>query len=351
MRGHVAVLCVALAAAPAAAQPESEVPAEDAPAPAPTKDPKQAKKWRDTGATLVSKGDALTRRKKLDDAKVQYENAVTAFQRAMEFGADANVAYELGVAHDKLGTHDEAYKILRTVVKAGSGARPDIVKKATAKLDELSTKIGLVMLLIKPEGATISIGGNEVGRSPLEEPLVLAPGTYTIALSADGFEPKQTEIKVEAGSESERTLELEAMEIIVTPPDPPDEQPVAPPPVATASKTPMFVGGGAAVALFGVATVTGLMARSAHDTFTSTTSTEDERSDAQSRGKKLALVTDLCLVGGVAAAGFTAYWYFAKYRGAQQKSTSERAAREAAKLDVVPWVKLDAGGFAVAGSF
>lgn len=347
-RGRVALLCVAFAAAPAAAQPEDEAPPADdaAPEPAPAKDPKQAKKWRDTGATLVGKGDALARRNKPDEAKTQYENALTAFQRAIEFGADANVTYELALVHDKLGKHDEAYKILRTVGKAGAGLRPDILKKATAKLDDLATKIGLVMLAIKPDGATIAIGGNEVGRSPLAEPLVLAPGTYTIALSADGFQPKQTEIKVEAGSESERTIELEAVEIVVQPPAPPEEKP-APPPPARASKTPLFVGGGAAVALFGVATVTGLMARSEHDTFTGATSTEDERADAQARGKKLALVTDLCLVGGVAAAGFTAYWYFAKYRTAQQKPET----RDEAKLDVVPWVKLDAGGFAVAGSF
>lgn len=346
MRARVPVvvglsLCLA---SPLSAQPTDPPPAEEEAAP--VKDPKQAKRWQQTGATLVKKGDARARRN-ADEAKVQYENARTAYEKAIQFGADASAAYELALVLDKLGKHDEAYQQLRALAKEDSGAQPDVMKKASTKADEISMKIGLVLLVVKPEGATISIAGTEVGRAPLAEPLALMPGQYTIAFAADGFQPKQTEINVEGGSESERTIELEPIPVTVVPPAaPPQDEPVAPPRVIGPSKVPLFVGGGAAIALFGAATATGLMARSEHDTFTSQASTPDERADAQARGKKLALVTDLCLVGGVAAVGFTAYWYFAKYR-----SASAESAAETAKLDVLPWVQGDGGGFAVAGSF
>lgn len=358
MRGRrLAIACLVLgtAVAPAGAQPadDTEAPTEEGEAPpAPVKDPKLAKKWRDTGTQLVQRGDALTRQKKPDDAKVQYENARTAYEKALDAGADMVVRYELGVVFDKLGKFDEAVKQYRLVVKPGSGAKPADVKRATTKLDDATTKVGLVTLMVKPEGATVSIGGNEVGKTPLADPLVLMPGTYTIAFAADGFQPKETEIVVEAGSESERTIELEAVKIIVEAPRPREDEEPAPTVAPDGpSKVPLYLGGGATIALVAVATVTGLAARSAHDTFTAPESTANERADAQDRGKRMALVTDLCIGGAVVAAGVTAYWYFAKYRPAQREQAAERAAKLEPKLDVVPWVKVDAGGFAVAGSF
>ncbi len=322
------------------------------PAPEPVvKDPKIAKKWLQAATQLVQKGDAFTRAKRPDDAKGPYENAVTAYQKAIEASDDINLDLDLGNVLDKLGKFDEAMKSYRRVVSAKAGVKPDVLKKATAKLDDESTKIGMVTLSVKPEGATVSLGGTAIGLTPLPEPLILMPGTYTLSFEAPGFQPKDSEIKVEAGSESERAIELEPIQIIVQPVKPEFEEP-RPVVVSTGpSKLPLYVGGGIAVGLTGVAIVTGILATSQHGTYTDRMSTGIEREDAKSNGQTLALVTDICLVTAVAAAGFTTYWYFSKYKAPKPKAERDARAPVMTKVDVMPWVQPNTGGVVLGGWF
>jgi hypothetical protein len=309
------------------------------------KDPKVAKKWLQAAQQLVQKGDAATRAKKTDDAKTNYENAITAYEKSIEAGDDPNVYFDLAVVEEKAGKLDRAATHFRTLIKA-QGARADLVKKATARFDDLTTKTGLVTIIAKPEGATISISGNEVGKTPLAEPLVLMPGTYSFAIMADGHVTKEVELKIEAGSESERTIQLEEGKSEPPPkrePERPIEKPIAAAPPAGPDKLPLYVGAGAAGGFVLIATITGIMAVGKHSTFEDENASPGARADAKDAGKTLAVVTDICIVGALAAGGFTAYWYFRKYKPAQQKMETKTA--------VVPWVKPDAGGLSLAGSF
>ncbi len=350
-------------AAPAPA-PGDAPPPEDAP-PAPEvvpKDPKLAKKLQTTGHQLEKKGDYSTRKNKPEEAQGHYEAALNAYTKALELADDAGVLtlrYEMGVVLDKLGKHDLAAIQMRMVVQGKTAIKPDIQKKATAKYDELTMKIGLVTLTVNTEGATISLNGVELGKSPLPEPLIFAPGTYTLSFAADGYQPKDSEIKVEAGSETERAIDLEPIKIVVTPittdPEPtvPDVKPEGP------SLLPVYIGGGLTVALGVTAVITGIMAKSQHSTFVADDSTKLERDDAKANGETLAKVTDVLLISAVAAGGFTAYWYFFKYRPAKRKLAEQPDgpvrrdpnAPDISKVDVVPWVQTTGAGFSVLGSF
>jgi hypothetical protein len=162
---------------------------------APVKDPKVAKKWLSAAQTLVQKGDYLSRAKKPDDAKEQYTNAVTAYQKAIEAGDDVSVYLALALVEDKLGQLASAYQHCKLVVDPKANAKPDVVKKAQAEIDQLTPKIGVIKLTIKPEGTLVTMGGNQVGESPLLTPLVLDPGTYTLSFAAVGYQPKDVELK------------------------------------------------------------------------------------------------------------------------------------------------------------
>ena len=380
------IACVVLAAVfalpqasaqPAAPEPDIEMDPEPAgsgsavPTPTPptgegsaasvavVKDPKVAKKWQSAAQQLVQKGDYNTRKNKAEDAKLQYENALTAYAKAIEASDDPVLRYELGLVEDKLGKFDLAAVHMRTVVAAKTGVKPDILKKATAKYDELTTKVGLVMLTVSTAGATISLNGAEIGKSPITEPLIVMPGTYTLSFSADGYQPKDSEIKVEAGSESERAIELDPIKIVVEPIKNEPDAPLATTALRPPSKLPMYIGGGAAVAFVGVGVVTGILAISAHSTFTAGDSKAVDRADAKSNGTTLAHVTDIMFAGALVAGGVTAYWYFFKYKPGQKKRTEgdqpiigrDPNAPDISKVDVLPWVQPTAGGFSVAGSF
>jgi Na+/glutamate symporter len=108
--------------------------------------------------------------------------------------------------------------------------------------------------------------------------------------------------------------------------------------------------------------VTGILAVGRHGTYTAPGSTAAERDAARSSGRALAIVTDVALAGGLAAGGFTAYWYLVKYRPAQGKRAEQPPAATAAvrgrrdpaqstKLDLIPWVQSDASGLTLVGVF
>jgi hypothetical protein len=307
-------------------------------------DPKAAKRWLAVGQTLMQRGAYLAARNRADEAKQQFENAATAYHKAIEAGDDVNVYAELAAAEEKLGKVDAAVRHLRLVVRA-SGVRPDVEKRASARLDELLARVGLVTLTVAPPGTSITLGGSEVGHSPLAEPLVLLPGTYTLAFQAAGFEPKEAELRVDAGTESERAIELEPMKVVVEPVPPPAPEP-APrvEPSARPSRLPLYAGAGLTVAAVAGAGALGALALREHATFTRRSTDPVDRDDARANGRLLAQLADVAIVTAVAAAGFTAYWYFYRYKRHHDNSRQS-------KLDVVPWVQPQLGGMTVAGRF
>src|SRR5439155_10621650 len=157
--------------------------------------------------------DYFVRAKRDGDAKAQYENAVTAYEKAIEAGDDNSLYFAMALVEDKLGATASAYKHLKTAIDPKSGVKPDVIKKAQAKLDELSAKVGTLMLAITPDGTQVMLAGKTLAESPLSEPLVLDPGTYTLSFVAVGYQPKDAEIKIEPGSESERKIVLEPVKV------------------------------------------------------------------------------------------------------------------------------------------
>jgi hypothetical protein len=305
---------------------------------APAKDPKLAHQKLAAAQDAERRGDADAARGHSSDAKAQWSNAAAAYQEAIAAGDDVTVNYALAVVEEKLGHHADAYKRLQIVAKA-DGVKPDVIKKVQAKLDDVTAKVGTVKLTVSPDGAQVSVAGNVVGTTPLADPLVLAPGGYTVTLSAPGYQPKDTELKVQAGSESEHKIALDAIPIAVT--SHIQEPPPTPRPKQT-SYVPLFIGGGVTLGFAVAATLTGIAAIHQHDIYVDPTTDEADRKNAQSTGRLEAHVTDACIVGAIAAAAVTAGWYY---------FTAANAPESPSKVGVAPWVQPDASGLVVAGSF
>ena len=368
-----AVAVVAVGGMPRAAIAQPAQPAEPAAgaaaaAGAPAKDPKVAKRWFAVGQTLMQRATYFASRNRPDEARQQFENAATAYQKAIDAGDDPGVYVELATAEEKAGKPDAAVRHLRLLgrlVRAGAGVRPDAAKRAAARLDELLARVGLVTLRVTPPGTSITLGGSELGLSPLAEPLVLMPGTYTLAFQAEGHQPREAELRVEPGTESERAIELEAVKVIVEPVQPPapeDVSHVAPPPPRP-SRLPLYAGAALTVAAIGGASTLGALALREHAVFTRRTTEPVAREDARANGRLLAQLTDVAIVTAVAAAGFTAYWYFYRYKRRLDNSAADRTGKPTAgrparhavsrqtKVDVVPWVQSRLGGMTLAGRF
>jgi tetratricopeptide (TPR) repeat protein len=336
-----------------------------APVVAPVKDPKLARRWLAAAQQLVQRGSYLAAHHRPDDAALQFDRAVAAYRKAIDASDDLGLYLELASAEDKLGKFDDAVRHLRLVVHAPisavarSGAvRPEISARAAARLEQLSLRVGLVTLAVTPAGTAITLGGSELGTSPLAEPLVLLPGTYTLAFQAEGYQALDAELRIEPGSEIERAIALEpvhpaaptaptapAAPAVVVRPQAIDREAPGP------SRRPLVVTAGITGAAALSAAICGALAVVEHARFTARTATASERDAARTTGARLALAADLSLVTAIAAGGMTAYWYFHKYRPSRNKSEIVRRASAAAKLGVVPWVQTGSGGVTIAGRF
>ena len=93
---------------------------------------------------------------------------------------------------------------------------------------------------------------------------------------------------------------------------------------------------------------------SRHATFTATSTSTPDRAAARTSGQRFALLAEVSLGTAVVAAGFTAYWYFYKYKRLLHKFEERHVASLAnseTKIDVVPWVQPQSSGVMIAGWF
>jgi hypothetical protein len=365
-------LCLALAAAaPASAQPgEVEMepdgeppipdlgPPDDGPAPPVEPDPAMkaaAKKLLDGGDGFLKKGDYYAKRKKQDKAVIEYERSLAAYQKAFELIGNPKIYYPIATAEEKLGRWLDAAIHLRRFLTSSGEIDAKLQADAEARLETIKLNLGVLALNVQPEGAQVSIDGNVIGTAPLPEPLFLAPGEYALAISADGYKPMEQQLTIEAGSESERAIELESAAVIIDAPVRPPPPPEPPPQPPAPSKMVLYVAGGATLALFAGATTTGILAMGKNSTFK-----DDPESSAgeaaRTSGKNLALLTDGLIIGTVVAGGLAAYYYTKIYKPRRREYNQKLEDRrngamvrvrrpEGPKVIVTPWVQGDGGGF------
>jgi hypothetical protein len=333
-----------------AGRPATE--AGDPAAPVAVKDPKLAKKWLAAAGLLMQKASRFAAKARPIDARAQFENAITAYQRAIEASDDVALYAELATAEEKIGKLDDAVKHLLRVITAPAGVKPELARRASVRLETLSTRVGFVTVTVTPPGSSISLGGTPIGPAPLAEPLVLMPGTYTLAFQADGFQPKEAEIKVDPGVEIERAIELDPVNVRVEPPRPlvPDE-PLPGDRPTPRSRAPLYAGAAITGAAVVGSAVFGILALGEHATFVGAATAASDREDARVRGQQDVLIAGISLGTAVVAAGVTVAWYFVKYRQPHRKSDNRPRPPAAAKLDVVPWVQPQSGGVTLAGRF
>lgn len=360
-------LAMCVGAAPVMAQEAPEPPIDDAvPEPAPDAPPAMseaeakaaARKLLDGGDGFLKKGDQYARRKRGADATAQYERALAAYQKAFELVPNPQILFPVAVAEEKLERWADAARDFRRFLTQVAEPDPTLKADAERRLEAAKLHIGVLALVIDPEDTHVSLDGVELGVSPLSEPLFLAPGDYTLGFSADGYEPLEQSVTIEAGSESERSFTLKSLRIIIeTPKPPPPPRPVEPLPPAP-SKAPLFIGGAIAVGLLGGATAAGILAIGKHGEFEDPDATDAEREDARTSGKRMALLSDGLLAGGLVATGVVTFYYLKVYRpkararSERRRRDAEAAAEEFAfrpKVMVTPWVQGSGAGLTLVG--
>jgi tetratricopeptide (TPR) repeat protein len=316
MRFTIAILAMAVAlgsAAPALAQPDEAAKRE-------------AAKLLGEGDKHFKRGDYYTRKERADKATEEYEKALAKYEQAFDLFPSPKIYYPIAQAEEKLGRWLEAIRHYRQLIEETEDLSDEVRSAAITRIDEVMQHVVMLVLIIEPDGATITIDGEVVGQSPVNEPYILPPGEHTIAVTAEGYTPFEATEELVAGEQAQRTIELDAIPVLVEKPKPrpPKQQPV--PPV---DKTRLWVGLGATGGLAALATITGLVAVSKHGTFSDDSLPDDERMAARDSGQTYAVLTDIFWVAAIGAGAYTAYYYYGTYKPEVRAREQMQQARDA----------------------
>jgi tetratricopeptide (TPR) repeat protein len=311
---------------------------------------KTARKLLAEGDRFLQRGNYLAKKGKREKANEQYLLALDNYQRAFEAVPKPQIYFAIGEAETKLGRYLDAFKHYTTLLEESEKVSDELRAAVEVRIDAVKAHLAVITVKAVPKGATVSLDGEEIGKVPLAQPLVMEPGEHLLVIRLKGHTPFEEKLTLSAGDKSTKSVKLELVpdieeepKIVKTSPRKKREAPSAP------GKGILIAGLVTTSTFAAVATITGIVAVSKHGTLTDGALPIDDREAAGDSGKTLAIVTDVMLLGAVAAGAFTTYYYYKVYRPRQR--AMELSAQTPKAVWVSPYVAEEAAGLVVGGSF
>jgi tetratricopeptide (TPR) repeat protein len=231
------------------------------------------KKTRDAARKAYGEGEKAF-------AAGDFSAAHTGYAKANELIPSAHAAYWAAKSLDQGGKTDDAIKAYEALL-----ADPGASKIGDDKLGDAQTRlatlkaslVGEITVSTLPATATVSVDGvAQPGPPPVV--LKLAPGPHKLGFTAEGFDAKEVDLQVQAGTKVEQKVELQqhaallpplAAEPVVAP------APLPPPPEPEKhSKVPAYVTLGIAAGGAIVGTIFGVQALQSKSDFDKTPTTK-----------------------------------------------------------------------------
>ena len=150
----------------------------------------------------------------------EFEQAVESFQAAAELVPSADLWYNIARGYEELRRYDDAAEYYRRYLRDRIDP-PDRARIEThiAELERAHEEqrrqardvptMGSLRVDVDQEGASVTVGGDDVGVSPLTDPLAIAPGLHTLRVNLDGYVPFRSDVRVLAGVTTLADVNLE----------------------------------------------------------------------------------------------------------------------------------------------
>jgi hypothetical protein len=240
-----------------------------------------------------------------------YDEALLEFQRAYAVAPTYKLLYNLAVV--SVAVHDYVKAVdyfERYLIAGGTEVEPVRAADIDKQLERLRARIATIRVTVNVPGADVAIDDVVVGKAPLAKPITVNPGRHRVSASSTGYFPTAT--VVELAGRDDRPVALSLVQEQVA-------QPVKP------SRPLPWVAYGVTAALGAGATVTGLLALGARDTYKSKADTlgasADEVASSYRTMRALSITCDALLVGTVVMAGISTYLTL---RSPKEKATASR---------------------------
>jgi hypothetical protein len=147
-----------------------------------------------------------------DDKIKDYEGALVEFQVSVKLFPTKAGLFNLGVCLRKLARYGEALEVFsRIKTEYGDSLDRQMRDAVDKELETIRRITAELVISVDPAGATIRLDGALVGKSPLDEPLVLGPRKYLIRVEAVGYKSVERAITLVTGQRREEAFELVAV--------------------------------------------------------------------------------------------------------------------------------------------
>jgi hypothetical protein len=240
--------------------------------------------------------------------EADYRAALVEFRRAYETAPNAAVLYNIGQTYYQLQNYAAALVALgRYLTEAGSGAPHR--REVEQTIDTLQTRVGKVAISTSAPGADITVDDELVGKTPLDEPVLVSIGRRKITALRDGRVTETRFVDVAAGDTVTASLSADARGTPVGPVAPPSKGPSQS--TITTGWVITGIAGAAAVGLSGYAWLASRDLSSARDAMpVSSDGLTARRDDLSSKSSKVSTFSHLAdgfLVATAIAGGVTLY--------------------------------------------
>jgi tetratricopeptide (TPR) repeat protein len=120
----------------------------------------------------------------------QVAAAIIELKRCYEIAPHHTVLYNLGQAYISLGKPVEAVDALQRYLEEGDKAIHPARRAAVEReIARQKTRIALLVIRALPAGAMVSVDGDDVGKTPLANPVRVGVGRHVVSATAAGYEP------------------------------------------------------------------------------------------------------------------------------------------------------------------
>jgi hypothetical protein len=298
-----------------------------------------------------------------DPDGARYEEAYREFKAAYADSASWKILGNLGITSMKLERDGEAVEAFEKYL-AGGGQAIDPAERAQMERDLMTTKSSVVWVSLKvdPAGAVLTderqplTGRTITNRYDWDKDgnlrIGIRRGHHKMSAKLDGYDDAVWEIDAEPGPDQTHLFQLSKTQAVVAPP--PGGGTVAggaaaPTETTRPVKAPVIIGVAATGALLIGSGVVGVLAMGKNSKFKTANDGSDPAAAKSLRdsGMTLNLVGDVLLGAGVVAGAITTYLFLTR----PEVPVTHDSSATARRVDIVPTVGANAGGFVMSGRF
>jgi len=140
-----------------------------------------------------------------------YDAAIASWTRAYELDPRPLLQFNLSQAYERLGRIEDAIRALELYLERADPS-DEHQADARARVSSLRERLSRTSLRIVggPEGATITVDGEDRGRTPRPDPIQVSPGSHRIVVTAPGQTTFNSTVVVPAGQSVDVPVEMSA---------------------------------------------------------------------------------------------------------------------------------------------